>query len=55
MYWGYTAVTDYLPTFRHDGGPSGTGTIHFAVGPGLAACQKGLTTAFVTAAALLQA
>ena len=32
-------------------GPSGTGKTHVALGLGLAACQKGLPTAFVTAAA----
>lgn len=34
-------------------GPSGTGKTHVALGLGLAACQKGLPTAFVTAAALV--
>jgi len=34
-------------------GPSGTGKTHVSLGLGLAACQKGLPTAFVTAAALV--
>jgi len=34
-------------------GPSGTGKTHVAVGLGLAACQKGMPVAFVTAAALV--
>ena len=34
-------------------GPSGTGKTHIALGLGLAACQKGLPVAFVTAAALV--
>jgi DNA replication protein DnaC len=34
-------------------GPSGTGKTHVALGLGLAACQKGLPTAFVTAASLV--
>ena len=34
-------------------GPSGTGKTHVAFGLGLAACQKGLSVAFVTAAALV--
>ena len=34
-------------------GPSGTGKTHVALGLGLAACQKGLPTAFLTAAALV--
>lgn len=34
-------------------GPSGTGKTHVALGLGLAACQKGMPTAFVTAAALV--
>ena len=34
-------------------GPSGTGKTHVALGLGLAACQKGLPVAFVTAAALV--
>ena len=34
-------------------GPSGTGKTHVALGLGMAACQKGLATAFVTAAALV--
>ena len=33
-------------------GPSGTGKTHIAPGLGLAACQKGLTVGFITAAAL---
>ena len=33
-------------------GPSGTGKTHVALGLGLAACQKGLSVGFVTAAAL---
>jgi hypothetical protein len=34
-------------------GNSGTGTTHVALALGLAACQKGLTVAFTTAAALV--
>ena len=34
-------------------GPSGTGKTHVALGLGLAACQKGLTVSFTTAAALV--
>ena len=34
-------------------GPSGTGKTHTALGLGLAACQKGLSVAFTTAAALV--
>jgi DNA replication protein DnaC len=34
-------------------GPSGTGKTHLALGLGLAACQRGLAVAFVTAAALV--
>ena len=34
-------------------GNSGTGKTHIAPGPGLAACQKGLTVGFITAAALV--
>ena len=34
-------------------GPSGTGKTHVALGLGLAACQKGLSTGFTTAAALV--
>ncbi len=34
-------------------GNSGTGKTHVALGLGLAACQKGLTTGFVTASALV--
>ena len=34
-------------------GPSGTGKTHVALGLGLAACQKGLPVAFVTAASLV--
>ena len=34
-------------------GPSGTGKTHVAIGLGLAACQKGLTVGFVTAAGLV--
>ncbi len=34
-------------------GPSGTGKTHVALGLGLAACQKGLTVGFTTAAALV--
>ena len=34
-------------------GPSGTGKTHIALGLGLAACQKGLTVRFTTAAALV--
>ena len=33
--------------------PSGTGKTHIALGLGLAACQKGLTVGFITAAALV--
>ncbi|WP_027255930.1 IS21-like element helper ATPase IstB [Leisingera aquimarina] len=34
-------------------GPSGTGKTHIALGLGLAACQKGLTVRFTTAAAVV--
>ena len=34
-------------------GPSGTGKSHVALGLGLAACQRGLSTGFTTAAALV--
>ena len=34
-------------------GPSGTGKTHVALGLGLAACQKGLSVSFTTAAALV--
>ena len=34
-------------------GPSGTGKTHVALGLGLAACQKGLSVEFATAAALV--
>src|SRR3712207_4302425 len=34
-------------------GPSGTGKTHLALGLGLAACQKGLSVGFTTAAALV--
>lgn len=34
-------------------GPSGTGKTHIAIGLGLAACQKGLSVGFTTAAALV--
>ncbi|MBW6419654.1 IS21-like element helper ATPase IstB [Celeribacter sp. PS-C1] len=34
-------------------GPSGTGKTHIALGLGLAACQKGMTVSFTTAAALV--
>ena len=34
-------------------GPSGTGKTHVALGLGLAACQKGITVSFTTAAALV--
>jgi DNA replication protein DnaC len=34
-------------------GPSGTGKTHIALGLGLAACQKGLSVGFATAAALV--
>ena len=34
-------------------GPSGTGKTHVALGIGLAACQKGLSVGFTTAAALV--
>jgi len=37
---------------RHDAlGPSGTGKTHIALGLGLAACQKGMSVSFTTAAA----
>ena len=37
---------------RHDAlGPSGTGKTHVALGLGLAACQKGMSVSFTTAAA----
>lgn len=34
-------------------GPSGTGKTHVAQGLGLAACQKGMSVSFTTAAALV--
>ena len=34
-------------------GNSGTGKTHVAIGPGLAACHKGLAVGFTTAAALV--
>lgn len=34
-------------------GPSGTGKTHIALGLGLAACQKGMPVAFITAASLV--
>ncbi len=34
-------------------GPSGTGKTHIALGLGLAACQKGMSVSFVTAASLV--
>ena len=34
-------------------GPAGTGKTHLAIGLGLAACQKGMTVGFVTAAGLV--
>ncbi len=34
-------------------GPSGTGKTHIASGIGLAACQRGIKTRFVTAAAIV--
>ena len=34
-------------------GPSGTGKTHIALGLGLAACQKGMSVSFTTAAALV--
>ena len=34
-------------------GPSGTGKTHLAIGLGLAACQRGMTVGFVTAAGLV--
>ena len=34
-------------------GPSGTGKTHVAIGLGLAACQRGLSVGFTTAAALV--
>ena len=34
-------------------GPSGTGKTHIALGLGLAACQRGLSVSFITAAALV--
>jgi len=37
---------------RHDAlGPSGTGKTHIALGLGLAACRKGMSVGFTTAAA----
>ena len=36
-------------------GNSGTGKTHIALGLGLAACQKGLSVGFITAAALVPA
>lgn len=39
---------------RHDAlGPSGTGKTHISLGLGLAACQKGMSVGFTTAAALV--
>ena len=35
-------------------GPSGTGKTHISLGLGLAACQKGLSVGFTTAAALVR-
>ena len=40
-------------TRHHDAGPSGTGKTHIGLGLGLAACQKGLSVGFTTAAALV--
>ena len=34
-------------------GPGGTGKTHIALGPGLSACQKGMSVGFITAAALV--
>jgi len=49
------ARCDYIS--RHDNiiavGNSGTGKTHIALGLGLAACQKGLATGFITASALV--
>ncbi len=51
------ARCDYIS--RHDNiiavGNSGTGKTHIALGLGLAACQKGLATGFITASALVHA
>ena len=45
------------PTFNerptNDIGNSGTGKTHVALGLGLAACQKGMSVGFTTAAALV--
>ena len=46
----------YYPLHKlvHDAlGNSGTGKTHIALGLGLAACQKGLSVGFTTAAALV--
>src|SRR3954452_13354983 len=40
-------------TRQYDAGSSGTGKTHVALGLGLAACQKGLSVGFTTAAALV--
>ena len=45
---GLHRLYDQLPRPR---GPSGTGRTHIALGLGLAACQKGLSVSFTTAAA----
>ena len=50
-------VQDRLDDARRENiialGPSGTGNTHLAIGLGLAACQKGMTVGFVTAAGLV--
>ena len=45
---GLPRLYDQLPRPR---GPSGTGQTHIALGLGLAACQKGRSVSFTTAAA----
>jgi DNA replication protein DnaC len=40
-------------TRQYDAGSSGTGKTHVALGLGLAACQKGLSVGFTTAASLV--
>ena len=47
---GLHRLDDQLP---RPCGPSGTGKTHIALGLGLAACQKGLSVSFTTAAALV--
>ncbi|OWV37169.1 hypothetical protein CDZ95_27970 [Mameliella alba] len=46
---GLIAVCDIVIAL----GPSGTGKTHVALGLGLAACQKGMSVGFITAAALV--